>query len=79
MAANTVNISFQKELLEQLDVISKEESRSRSEIIREAARMYIRRKERWQQLFAFGEELQKRTGLTEEDIISEVRRFREKD
>lgn len=79
MAANTVNISFQKELLEQIDAISKEESRSRSEIIREAARMYIRRKERWQQLFTFGDELQKRTGLTEEDIISEVRRFREKE
>ena len=77
MATNTVNISFQKELLEQLDAIAKEESRSRSEILREAARMYIRRKERWQQLFAFGEELQQGTGLTEADIINEVRRVRE--
>ncbi len=76
MSANTVNISFQKELLKQIDTISKEESRSRSEIIREAARMYIERKERWKRIFSFGEELQKKTGISEEDIISEVRAVR---
>jgi CopG family transcriptional regulator / antitoxin EndoAI len=76
MSANTVNISFQKELLKQIDTISKEESRSRSEIIREAARMYIERKERWKRIFSFGEELQKKTGISEEDIISEVRTVR---
>lgn len=41
MAVNTVNISFQKDLLSQLDQAAKEESRSRSEIIREAARLYL--------------------------------------
>ncbi len=76
MSANTVNVSFQKELLKQIDTISKEESRSRSEIIREAARMYIERKERWKRIFSFGEELQKKTGISEEDIISEVRAVR---
>lgn len=76
MSVNTVNISFQKELLKQIDTISKEESRSRSEIIREAARMYIERKERWKRIFSFGEELQKKTGISEEDIISEVRAVR---
>jgi len=41
MSTNTVNISFKKELLEQIDKIAREESRTRSELIREAARMYI--------------------------------------
>jgi len=37
----TVNLSFKKELLAQIDWLAKKESRSRSELIREAARIYI--------------------------------------
>ncbi|MGB5156448.1 MAG: ribbon-helix-helix domain-containing protein [Desulfobacterales bacterium] len=44
MDASTVNISFKKDLLQMIDQIAKEEARSRSELIREAARMYIERK-----------------------------------
>ncbi len=44
MNTNTVNIAFKKDLLELIDKIAKTESRSRSELIREAARMYIERK-----------------------------------
>jgi metal-responsive CopG/Arc/MetJ family transcriptional regulator len=78
MSAHTVNISFQNELLEQIDSIAKEESRSRSEIIRESARMYIKRKKRWKTLFAIGEYLQTRNGITEQDIIEEIRAVRSK-
>lgn len=44
MSINTVNISFKSDLLKKIDKIAKEESRSRSELIREAARMYIEKK-----------------------------------
>ena len=37
----TVNISFRKDLLESIDAAAKRESRTRSELIREAARNYI--------------------------------------
>ena len=50
MSINTVNISFKSDLLKKIDKIAKEESRSRSELIREAARMYIEKKYKWNEL-----------------------------
>lgn len=47
MSASTVNISFSKDLLLQIDKIAKEEMRSHSELVREASRMYIERKKKW--------------------------------
>ena len=46
MNRGTVNISFQEGLLREIDEMAREESRSRSELIREAAQIYIERKER---------------------------------
>jgi hypothetical protein len=40
MAVSTVNISFQTDLLKQIDNIAQNEARTRSELIREAARLY---------------------------------------
>jgi metal-responsive CopG/Arc/MetJ family transcriptional regulator len=45
MAVSTVNISFLEDLLEQIDTIAQNEARTRSELIREAARIYIEQKE----------------------------------
>ncbi len=69
---NTVNISFRSDLLEAIDDVAKAESRSRSELIREAARMYIERKRRWDALFEFGNSKASSQDLTEEDVISEI-------
>jgi metal-responsive CopG/Arc/MetJ family transcriptional regulator len=57
MAVSTVNISFQEDLLEQIDKIAQNEARTRSELIREAARIYIERKKRWESIFSYGESL----------------------
>jgi metal-responsive CopG/Arc/MetJ family transcriptional regulator len=43
---STVNISVQKELLEEIDKLVNEETRSSSELIREAARYYINKKKK---------------------------------
>lgn len=76
MSTNTVNISFQSELLKQIDSIAKEESRSRSELIRESARMYIERKNRWKTIFSLGEDIQARKAITEQDIFAEIEAVR---
>ena len=78
MSANTVNISFQSDLLRQIDSIAKEESRSRSELIRESARMYIERKNRWKSIFTIGEDLQARNEIIEQDIFNEIKVVRKK-
>ena len=76
MKTGTVNISFQEGLLRQIDETAQEESRSRSELIREAARIYIERKKRWKDIFAFGEKQVKRLRLTESDVESEIGLYR---
>ena len=76
MKTGTVNISFQDSLLRQIDEMAREESRSRSELIREAARIYIERKKRWKDIFAFGEKQVRRLRLTESDVESEIGSYR---
>jgi len=72
----TVNISFKKELLKKIDDIAKEESRSRSELVREAARIYIERKERWKKIFSYGDILAREKGLAEADLGKEIETYR---
>jgi len=74
--ATTVNISFQENLLADIDKQAKRERRSRSELVREAARLYIDRKNRWGQIFALGETLARQQGLAEEDIGVEIKAHR---
>ena len=76
MAGSTVNISFNKNLLAEIDKTAKQESRTRSDLIRAAARLYIGRKNRWESIFAFGSRQVKRLGLQEEDVAGEIKRYR---
>ncbi len=76
MGNKTVNISFQDTLLKEIDEVAKAESRSRSELIREAARAYITRQNRWDSVFALGSDVAVRHGLTEADVMREVRKVR---
>jgi CopG family transcriptional regulator / antitoxin EndoAI len=78
MAASTVNISFNKELLAEIDKTAKQESRTRSDLIREAARLYIGRKNRWERIFAFGGRQVQQLGLREKDVAGEIKRYRAK-
>jgi predicted transcriptional regulator len=78
MAGTTVNISFNKELLAEIDKTARQESRTRSDLIREAARLYIGRKSRWDSMFAFGSRQAQRLGLREEDIAIEIQKYRAK-
>jgi metal-responsive CopG/Arc/MetJ family transcriptional regulator len=77
MAVSTVNISFQEELLEQIDKIAQNEARTRSELIREAARIYIERKKKWESIFSYGESLSSKYKFTEDDVTNEIKKYRE--
>jgi len=72
----TVNISFQDSLLHGIDRVARREARSRSELVREAARSYIQRKERWAEIFALGRKIAREKGLKPEDVSSEIRALR---
>ena len=74
---NTVNISFHAALLGSIDRVAKQEARSRSELIREAARAYIERKQRMQDIFKLGESLAKANDLKPDQIDGEIRAYRQ--
>ncbi len=72
----TVDISFQDKLLAEIDAEAKRESRSRSELLREAARLYVRRQKQWERVFVLGDELSKCGNLTERDVAREIQNVR---
>ncbi|MFU8819281.1 MAG: CopG family ribbon-helix-helix protein [Desulfurivibrio sp.] len=77
MPATTVNISFQPELLADIDAEAKREARSRSELLREAARLYVERQRRWDSVFQLGDDIVRREVVSEADVRSEIAAFRQ--
>lgn len=76
--SQTVNISFERILLKEIDKIAKKEHRSRSELIREAARTYIEKKSRWDSIFELGGKRSQSAKVSEEDIFKEIQQVRKK-
>jgi CopG family transcriptional regulator / antitoxin EndoAI len=76
MAVSTVNISFNSELLKEADRLAKAESRSRSELVREAVRQYIERRKKWDELFRLADQHMKGRNISEQDIIDEIHAYR---
>ena len=76
MSTRTVNIAFPESLLREIDRVAETESRSRSELMREAARAYIDRKQRWTDLFAAGRQIARAKQLNSGDVSKEIRAFR---
>ena len=72
----TFNLSFQSALISEVDALAKRESRSRSELLREAARLYIQRQKRWESLFALGDSVVRESGLSQGDVTREIQTLR---
>lgn len=64
----TFTISLPPKLARQVDKQAAAEGRTRSELFREALRQYIARRERWNQIFAYGEGVARERALTEADV-----------
>jgi metal-responsive CopG/Arc/MetJ family transcriptional regulator len=76
MAVSTVNISFQDDFLLQIDQIANNESRSRSELVREAVRLYIDRKREFDNLFKLGKQIGATLDISEKDVMPEIKKHR---
>jgi len=76
MPVSTVNISFQKDFLFQIDQVANNESRTRSELIREAVRLYIDRKREFEKMFKLGKQLGAVLDITEADVMDEIKAYR---
>lgn len=79
MAVKTFNVSFPKELADQIDKKAKEQFGSRSDFLRTAALKYLREEEQWKDLMAYGKELGKKIGYqSEEEVAAEITAERRK-
>ena len=77
MQTQTVNIVLPKQLIKKADKVAKEEYKNRSELMREALRVYLKRKEDWEDIFAYGKSVGKKMGIkSEEDVNRIVHEYR---
>ena len=76
MSVAVVEVQFQTDLLQQIDSFVDEKVRSRNDIILEAIRMYIARKQNWQHIFSFGDRLALENNLSEADVMNEIKAYR---
>ncbi len=72
MNTQTFNISLPRELVKKVDEQAREEYRNRSELIREALRIYLNRREKWNQIFKAGEKAMKDMGIKNEEEVNEI-------
>jgi len=77
MSTVTVNISFQDSLLNEIDKTARKEHRSRSELLREAARLYIQRQQQWEELFRLGDQVTEQQQLTIRDVEEQIASVRQ--
>jgi predicted transcriptional regulator len=73
---DTVTISLTPELVAEVDRLARHEGRTRSELLREAFRQYSLRLQRWDQLFAYGDDRATGGSLIEESVAASLRRRR---
>lgn len=72
MQTQSFNIVLPKELVRKVDAVAKKEYRNRSELIREAARVYLERRMEWDELFAYGRAAGKKLGITSEEDVNRI-------
>lgn len=67
-----MNIALSKDLLQEIDQTAREEYRTRSDLIREAARRYVGSKKRWKTLFRQASMAARRAGLDEQGVAKAI-------
>ena len=76
MSVAIVEIPFQTDLLQQIDSFVDENIRSRADVILEATKMYIARKQNWQNIFSLGDRLALKNSLSEAGVMNEIKAYR---
>jgi len=77
MQTQTFNIALPKDLVKKVDTQAKKEYKNRSELIREALRIYLAKIEKWDKILTVGKEYGRKAGIkSEEDVNKIVREYR---
>jgi metal-responsive CopG/Arc/MetJ family transcriptional regulator len=73
MSVAIVKVPFQADLLRQIDRFVDEKVCSRTDIILEATKMYIARKQNWQNIFLQGDRMALENNLSKDDVMNEIK------
>lgn len=72
MTTQTFNIALPKDLIQKVDQVAKREYRNRSELIREALRIYLEDKIEWEEIFNLGEKVMKTMKIKDEADVNKI-------
>lgn len=72
MSVQTLNIALPQELVKAIDRQAKREYKNRSELIREAVRIYLKDMRDWNYIFEIGERAAKKIGIKSEADIDRL-------
>jgi len=72
MNTRTLNIALPIDLVNKVDELAKKEYRNRSELIREALRVYMEDKGMWDEIYKLGEKVMQKMGITSEEEIDKI-------
>lgn len=72
MNTQTLNISLPKDLVKRVDQAAKNEYRNRSELIREALRVYLTDKKDWYDLLDYGKKVGRKMGIKSEEDVNKI-------
>jgi len=77
MQTQTFNIALPISLVKKVDERAKKDYKNRSELIREALRIYLQDIVEWEEIFEYGKKMGKKLGIkSEEDVNKIVYEFR---
>ena len=76
MALSTVNLTFDDDLIKQIDYFAGNQSLTRADFIYNSVKMSINRKQKLLELYAYGERVAAEAEFTEEDILDEIKKHR---
>ena len=76
MADATIYLSFDDDLVKQMDLIANTASITRNQLIYNSIKMYINDRQRLQELYAYGESIAAKNNFKEEDVFEEIKEYR---
>jgi metal-responsive CopG/Arc/MetJ family transcriptional regulator len=70
MSVKTFNVSFPRQLADEIDKATQAQFGSRSDFLRAAAIKYLREEREWEELLVYGKEIGKATGYQTEAAVA---------
>lgn len=72
MVSKVINISLPEELLREIDDVAAQEHRTRSELLRESARRYIRLRQEWREIQSVVADRAQKAGIRSEQDVEDL-------